>query len=353
MIASPYTRMHMAWRARQSRRRPPRQGPAEGLCRGWRRCRQAEYRRSDARALVHPGVDDAARPTTGVLAPKNSFGAGRRRVRRRAGARDARGHHRGDRRRTSQRARRGGAGRAQAARRIRRGRRLSDHPRPQSRDGLEPADEAATVAGLVIHEARSIPEPRPRPSAYGFRFEVLRRGGDRIAALRITPLAAREERGPERSTKGMRQRMTEASCYGPSLRRTATVVRPLAVRQIYLYKRPMHQTTANKRFGCPGVIRERRSRRPTAGRGPWGQGRLAAAAGRTRGDHPARTGRPFQIKLPADKGKGSGRERAGRPRDALRCLAALLLCSPGERSTRPASEVGINLVFGRYTCPQA
>jgi Mg2+/Co2+ transporter CorB len=55
-----------------------------------------------------------------------------------------------------------------------------------------PDDEAATVAGLVIHEARSIPEPRQTFSFHGFRFEVLRKQRNRIAALRITPLATRE-----------------------------------------------------------------------------------------------------------------------------------------------------------------
>ncbi len=55
-----------------------------------------------------------------------------------------------------------------------------------------PDEEAATVAGLVIHEARAIPEPRQTFSFYGFRFEVLRKQRNRIAALRITPLALRE-----------------------------------------------------------------------------------------------------------------------------------------------------------------
>ena len=55
-----------------------------------------------------------------------------------------------------------------------------------------PDDEAATAAGLVIHEARAIPEPRQTFSFHGFRFEVLRKQRNRIAALRITPLAARE-----------------------------------------------------------------------------------------------------------------------------------------------------------------
>ncbi len=55
-----------------------------------------------------------------------------------------------------------------------------------------PDEEAATVAGLVIHEARAIPEPRQTFSFHGFRFEVLRKQRNRIAALRITPLAPRE-----------------------------------------------------------------------------------------------------------------------------------------------------------------
>ena len=57
-----------------------------------------------------------------------------------------------------------------------------------------PDEEAATVAGLVIHEARAIPEPRQTFSFYGFRFEVLRRQRNRIAALRVTPLTPPEPR---------------------------------------------------------------------------------------------------------------------------------------------------------------
>src|SRR6202522_1032865 len=53
-----------------------------------------------------------------------------------------------------------------------------------------PDDEAATVAGLVIHEARSIPERRETFSFHGFRFEVLRKQRNRIAALRLTPITA-------------------------------------------------------------------------------------------------------------------------------------------------------------------
>jgi Mg2+/Co2+ transporter CorB len=51
-----------------------------------------------------------------------------------------------------------------------------------------PDDEATTVAGLVIHEARSIPEPGQTFTFHGFRFRVLRRERNRITALRLTPL---------------------------------------------------------------------------------------------------------------------------------------------------------------------
>jgi Mg2+/Co2+ transporter CorB len=51
-----------------------------------------------------------------------------------------------------------------------------------------PDEEAATVAGLVIHEARAIPEPKQTFSFHGMRFEVLRKQRNRIAAIRIAPL---------------------------------------------------------------------------------------------------------------------------------------------------------------------
>ena len=53
-----------------------------------------------------------------------------------------------------------------------------------------PDDEATTIAGLVIHEARSIPEPGQTFTFHGFRFQVLRRTRNRITALRVTPLQA-------------------------------------------------------------------------------------------------------------------------------------------------------------------
>jgi Mg2+/Co2+ transporter CorB len=50
-----------------------------------------------------------------------------------------------------------------------------------------PDEEATTIAGLVIHEARVIPEVGQVFSFYGFKFEILRRQRNQIVALRIIP----------------------------------------------------------------------------------------------------------------------------------------------------------------------
>ncbi len=50
-----------------------------------------------------------------------------------------------------------------------------------------PQDVAITIAGLVLHEARRIPEVGQIYAFYGFRFEILKREGTRIAELRIIP----------------------------------------------------------------------------------------------------------------------------------------------------------------------
>jgi Mg2+/Co2+ transporter CorB len=52
-----------------------------------------------------------------------------------------------------------------------------------------PDDEATTIAGVVIHEARSIPEPGQSFTFHGYRFQVLRKNRNRITSLRVTPLA--------------------------------------------------------------------------------------------------------------------------------------------------------------------
>ena len=51
-----------------------------------------------------------------------------------------------------------------------------------------PDDEATTIAGLVIHEAQTIPEPGHAFTFYGFRFQILRRHRNRLTALLITPV---------------------------------------------------------------------------------------------------------------------------------------------------------------------
>ncbi|CTQ34188.1 HlyC/CorC family transporter [Jannaschia rubra] len=51
-----------------------------------------------------------------------------------------------------------------------------------------PDDEANTVAGLVIHEAQTIPTRGQVFSFHGFRFEVAERKANRITQLRIRPL---------------------------------------------------------------------------------------------------------------------------------------------------------------------
>ncbi|MBO0346627.1 HlyC/CorC family transporter [Roseibium limicola] len=52
-----------------------------------------------------------------------------------------------------------------------------------------PDDEATTIAGLVIHEARMIPEERQIFTFHNFRFTVMRRERNRITRLRIMPLS--------------------------------------------------------------------------------------------------------------------------------------------------------------------
>ena len=52
-----------------------------------------------------------------------------------------------------------------------------------------PDDEANTVAGLVIHEAQSIPTTGQVFSFHGFRFEITSRAANRIVSLKIRPLS--------------------------------------------------------------------------------------------------------------------------------------------------------------------
>ncbi len=57
-----------------------------------------------------------------------------------------------------------------------------------------PDDQAVTIAGLVIHEAQTIPEPKQTFSFYGHRFTVVRRRRNQITALRVSPPQPAEDR---------------------------------------------------------------------------------------------------------------------------------------------------------------
>jgi Mg2+/Co2+ transporter CorB len=54
-----------------------------------------------------------------------------------------------------------------------------------------PDEEATTIAGLVIHEAQTIPNPGQAFTFHDYRFEVLSRRRNRITSLRVTPLHAK------------------------------------------------------------------------------------------------------------------------------------------------------------------
>jgi Mg2+/Co2+ transporter CorB len=51
-----------------------------------------------------------------------------------------------------------------------------------------PDDEATTIAGLVIHEAQTIPEPSQVFTFYGYMFEILKRQRNQITLIKISPV---------------------------------------------------------------------------------------------------------------------------------------------------------------------
>ena len=55
-----------------------------------------------------------------------------------------------------------------------------------------PDEHAVTIAGLVIHEARAIPEPGQSFLFHGHRFQILRRQRNQITGLRVSPELAGE-----------------------------------------------------------------------------------------------------------------------------------------------------------------
>lgn len=51
-----------------------------------------------------------------------------------------------------------------------------------------PDEEATTIAGLVIHEAQTIPDQGQVFTFHGYRFEIVRKTRNKIAALRVKPV---------------------------------------------------------------------------------------------------------------------------------------------------------------------
>jgi len=49
-----------------------------------------------------------------------------------------------------------------------------------------PDEEAVTVAGLVIHEAQTIPEPAQSFVFHGYRFNILRRHRNQVTGLNVS-----------------------------------------------------------------------------------------------------------------------------------------------------------------------
>ncbi|MGB8315444.1 MAG: transporter associated domain-containing protein, partial [Aestuariivirga sp.] len=48
-------------------------------------------------------------------------------------------------------------------------------------------EEATTIAGLVIHEARMIPEVGQVFNFHGFRLEVLKKRKHQVTSVKLTP----------------------------------------------------------------------------------------------------------------------------------------------------------------------
>ena len=67
-----------------------------------------------------------------------------------------------------------------------------------------PADEAATIAGLVLHESRQIPEVGQMFVFHDFRFEILRRQRNQITLLKITPQTAANDQDAQSAADEVR-----------------------------------------------------------------------------------------------------------------------------------------------------
>lgn len=61
-----------------------------------------------------------------------------------------------------------------------------------------PDEEANTIAGLVIHEAQTIPEVGQAFTFHGYRFRIVRKSRNRITQMKVTPLSRVVQPPPNR-----------------------------------------------------------------------------------------------------------------------------------------------------------
>ncbi len=66
-----------------------------------------------------------------------------------------------------------------------------------------PDEEATTLAGLVIHEAQTIPEAGQAFTFHDYRFEILRKTRNKLTAIRIRPLSPPKSKGGRAESDAM------------------------------------------------------------------------------------------------------------------------------------------------------
>ncbi len=176
--------------------------------------------------------------------------------------------------------------------------------------------------------------PKQTFSFHGFRFEVLRKQRNRIAALRIAPLAPRRSRPASAPSADVARRR------GLKRGRTARVA--LAARLPYIDAHGAWRAEAKSH-----VKQSRRRSLAAAGAGSVGPGagRFAPA------ERPQEWLRRLQEGLRGVvSGGGGGLGGLGMRGVVLLALVALLVWfALGSFYSVQPNEVGINLVFGRYT----
>jgi len=64
----------------------------------------------------------------------------------------------------------------------------------RARDWSLPDDEAVTIAGLVIHEAQTIPDAGRVFSFHGYRFEILSKSRNQITQIKVEKTFAPDSR---------------------------------------------------------------------------------------------------------------------------------------------------------------